>query len=117
MLSRMLKRSAVAMVALMLTAVAASAAVQCPPSLHGHDLRLNDGGSLYLGNPADMMLQAPDETKRGTTGPINTWRFKSAQGINLVCKYDGTQEAVSLALPASVKSCRQDARSLSFVCQ
>lgn len=101
MSSPMLKCAAQAMVAVVLASGAANAAVQCPPSLHGHDLRLNDGGSLYLGNPADMMLQAPDETKRGTTGPINTWRFKSAQGMNLVCKYDGTQEAVTLPLPGA----------------
>lgn len=95
----------------------AHAAVQCPASMQGHDLRLVDGGSIFLGSPSDQMLQAPDVTTRGTTGPINTWNFKSAEGMVLVCKYDKIQDQFTARLPASIKSCRQDARSLSFVCQ
>lgn len=117
MSSHTASRAACGLTALLMVTGAARAAVECPRSLQGRDLRLVDGGSLYLGNPADGMLQAPDRSERGTTGPINIWTFRSAQGMHLVCRYEGIRETMTLPLPAATRTCRQDARTLSFVCQ
>ena len=117
MSSHIYSRAACGLVTLVILTGTARAAVDCPRTLQGRDLRLVDGGFLYLGNPVDGMLQAPDRSERGTTGPINTWTFRSAQGINLVCRYEEIRETVTLPLPANTKTCRQDAQTLSFACQ
>lgn len=95
----------------------ASAAVHCPSVAGGRQLRMMGGGSLYLGNPAANMVQAPDGTEQGPNGPVTTWRFRSGEELKLVCRYDGTQAAVVLPLAREMKICRQEARIRSFVCQ
>ena len=63
------------------------------------------------------MVQAPDGTERGPNGSVTTWRFRSGEDLKLVCRYDGTQDAVVLPLTREMKICRQEARIRSFVCQ
>ncbi len=120
MLSHM-RRSAIVLGTLgflqMLAAGVAAAAVACPPTSGGHHLRRVDGGSLYLGRPEDNILQTPASTQKGANGAVNTWRFSSAENLNLVCRYEGTQAAVTLPLSSGMRMCRQDAASSSFVCQ
>lgn len=93
------------------------AAVQCPSQYQGHPLRLVDGGTIYLGDPADQMSQAPDGTRRGPNGSINTWTFRDASRMKLICRYDGTEAVVAQALPRDTLICRQEAKIRSFVCQ
>ncbi len=100
-----------------LSAGAAVAAVACPPTSGGHHLRRVDGGSLYLGRPEDNILQTPASTQKGANGSVNTWRFRNAESLTLVCRYEGSQAAVTLPLSAGMKACRQEAASSSFVCQ
>lgn len=100
-----------------LSAGVAVAGVACPPTSGGHHLRRVDGGSLYLGRPEDNILQAPASTQKGANGSVNTWRFSNAENLTLVCRYEGSQAAVTLPLSAGLKTCRQEAASSSFVCQ
>jgi len=93
------------------------AAVQCPSQYQGHPLRLMDGGTIFLGDPTDQMSQAPDGTRRGPNGPINTWTFRDASRMQLICRYDGTDAVVAQALPRDTLICRQEAKIRSFVCQ
>ena len=99
------------------TASASLAATQCPPTLHGAPLKKVDGAGMYEGNPADNALQAPSQSRTGPSGWVNTWQLApgSASTMTIVCHYEGQREAVSFRLPASVRSCRQDASS--FACQ
>jgi len=95
----------------------AVAAVACPPTSGGHHLRRMGGGSLYLGRPQDNMVQAPASTQGGANGYVNTWRFSNAENLTLICRYEGTQAAVTLPLSAGSRTCRQEAASSIFVCQ
>ena len=94
-----------------------AAAVQCPAEVGGHPLRLMEGGTIFFGDPAKLGSQAPDGTRTGPRGPVNTWTFKSAANMTLVCKYEGVSRPVSIPLPAETLICRQDVNGRSFVCQ
>lgn len=101
-----------------ISASASLAATQCPPTLHGSPLKKLDGAGVYEGNPADKYLQAPSQSRTAPNGGwVNTFDFLpgSAAAMTIVCRYEGQREAVSFRLPASVRSCRQDASS--FACQ
>jgi len=93
----------------------AFAAVQCPQSLSGRALRTSGRGTLFDGHVGYNASLAPDGTQqlRGTW--VNSWRLGPGQSVTLLCRYQGTQEVVSLILPMNVRSCRQDPSS--FVCQ
>lgn len=107
---------AVAIVSVTLWAGAASAAVQCPPTSGGHPLRASGSGDLYEGPVENAAILAPDGTRQGPGGWVNTWTFKgSANGITLVCRYEGTRAVERVKLTAETKGCRQDVRS--FVCR
>lgn len=96
---------------------ALAAASECPAQLDGHRLRMSVGGSLYLGDPVDNMLQAPDGTHPGPNGPVNVWTFHGGSGLTLICHYDGVRKPVSLMLTADVSSCRQDVNARTFICK
>lgn len=98
-----------------LSAGMAHAAVQCPPTSGGHPLRTVGGGTLFQGPILDNATLAPDSTQQGPTGWVNTWHFRDASGITLVCRYQGSQTPEVFALTRDVTGCRQDAHS--FVCK
>lgn len=92
-------------------------AVQCPAEVGGHPMRLMEGGTLFFGDPAKLGSQAPDGTRQGPHGPVNTWTFRNAANMTLVCKYEGVSRPVLISLPADTLICRQDINARSFVCQ
>ncbi len=105
-----------ALVALALIASSvAHAAVQCPSTLGGHPLRPSGGGTLYEGPVRDNAALAPDNTRQGPGGWVNTWRFTAAPDVTLVCRYQGIQASEQVPLTRDIRTCRQDVRS--FVCQ
>ena len=101
----------------MLSISPVKAAVQCPTGAPGHRLSLNDGGLLYYGSISDRALSAPGGTFQGSSGPVNTWTFKSAANLTLVCRYDGIASPIAIPIPPDTQTCRQDINGRSFVCQ
>ena len=91
------------------------AAVQCPPVSGGQPLRQSGGGTLYEGPVRDNAALAPMNTRQGSGGWVNTWRFTGVPDVTLVCRYGGSQPSLALSLTREIRSCQQDARS--FVCQ
>ena len=100
-----------------LAASVSVAAVQCPSEVGGHRMRLLDGGAIFFGDPAKLGSQAPDGTRQGPHGPVNTWTFKSAANMTLVCQYDGVSTPVSVRLQPDTLICSQDVNGRSFACK
>lgn len=115
-MSSLARVSLVAVLLIPLWTGGASAAVQCPPTSGGHPLRASGSGDLYEGPLENAAVLAPDGTRQGPGGWVNTWTFGGpADGVTLVCHYEGTRAKERSKLTAGTKSCRQDARS--FVCR
>ena len=108
---------AVVVISLPVVAAPANAAVQCPAEVNGHRMRALDGGTIFFGDPAKLGSQAPDGTRQGPRGPVNTWTFRSAANMTLVCRYEGISQPVSVILPADTVICRQDVNARTFACQ
>jgi len=82
----------------------------CPRDMRGHPPANHDAVGLFYLNPADNMLQAPNNTnEKAGVSWRNVWTFKpgSASDFTAICSYDGTTEKSVFRLPASVTVCEQ----------
>lgn len=91
-----------------------SASLACPATSSGRPLSKLGTGTLFDGNPADLVSLAPGDTKAGAGGSfVNTWRLPAGGSYVLVCRYSGTPD-LPLPLSSAAHVCRQDLKS--FVC-
>lgn len=91
-------------------------AVSCPPEVGGRPIARNDGGLLYVGDPAWRVLLAPDKPAR-SMADTNEWRPASTTALTLVCSYEGGKRVAYSLLAGSVSRCVQTLATGAFACR
>ena len=85
--------------------------VACPVTNLGRPRSRTSLGSVFDGDPANLMELAPSSVPGPNGSFVNTWNLEAGRSFVLVCRYAGAPDVVQRIGPAA-RVCRQDATTL-----
>ena len=95
-------------------ASAVNTPVACPATNLGRPRSRTGFGSVFDGDPANLVELAPGSVPGPNGSFVNTWNLQAGRAHVLVCRYAGAPDVV-LPLGPAARVCRQDATT--FVCR